>query len=105
GTSSMPRKTVTNDPSKRRKSRYKGITYRVRADDSRAYFVYAGGKQHPVEGGEKDAIVLQAELRRKPKGTIVSTNVRFRDMAEEWFASKHKLRSWTLACYRDALDR
>jgi integrase len=98
-------KNVPTDPHTRHKTRYRGITYRVRADGSRTYFVYASGKQLPVEGGEREALDLQAELRRRPKGTGVVSNVRFGDLSEEWFASKHKLKPWTLTCYRDALDR
>ena len=87
------------------KTRYPGITYRVKADGSRSYFVYHRAKQHLVEGGEKEALDLQAELRQKPKGMIVKSSVRFAVVAEAWFESKRKLRTSTKAVYRDALDR
>jgi site-specific recombinase XerC len=95
-----------NDPFKRRKTRHRGITYRVRADGSRQYFVYAQGKQHPVAGGEREAITRQAELRGKvARGEKVApANLRFREVAEQWFESKRRLRPWTRKLYRAALD-
>jgi integrase len=94
------------DPYKRHKTRHRGITYRVRANGSRRYFVYAQGKQHPIEGGEREAIARQAELRGKvARGErIAPANVRFREVAEQWFESKRKLRPWTRKLYRAALD-
>ena len=55
----------TADPYKRHKTRHRGITYRQRQDGSRTYYVYAQGNQHKVEGGEADAVALQADLDRK----------------------------------------
>ncbi len=94
------------DPFKRRKTRHRGITYRVRADGSHHYYVYAQGRQHPVLGGEQEAVAKQAELRGKTaRGErIPRANIRFRDMAEAWLASKHRLRPWTRKQYRAALD-
>ena len=92
-------------PYKRHKTRWPGITYRERADGSRSYFARHAGRQVLVEGGEKEALELQAKLRAAPKGTVVASNVRFETLAEEWIASKRHLRSWTLTCYRDALNR
>jgi integrase-like protein len=94
------------DPFKRHRTRHRGVTYRVRADGSRQYFVYAQGKQHPVEGGEREALVRQAELRGKvARGEkIAPVKVRFQEVAEQWFASKRRLRPWTRKLYRAALD-
>jgi integrase len=96
-----------NEPLYRRhRTRYRGITYRKRADGSRRYFVYAQGKQHPVEGGEREALSKQAELRgRIARGErLAPANARFGPVAEEWYASKRKLRTSTLERYRTALD-
>jgi integrase len=95
-----------NDSFKRHKTRHRGVTYRERADGSRQYFVYAQGKQHPVEGGEREAVARQAELRgRVARGEkLAPMNVRFGSLAEDWFASKRKLRPWTRSGYRAALD-
>src|SRR6266536_3230445 len=58
-------KTRSVSPFKRHKTRHRGITYRIRADGSRLYFVYAQGRQHSIEGGEREAVAKQAELRGK----------------------------------------
>jgi integrase len=94
------------NPFKRHKSRHRGVTYRVRAGGSRQYFVYARGKQHPVEGGEREAVAKQAELRGKvARGEkIAPANARFKDVAEQWFESKRRLRPWTRKNYRAVLD-
>jgi integrase len=99
----MPAKTV--DPFKRTKSRYPGVTYRLKADGSRTYSVRHGGKQHPVTGGEREALDLQADLRKRPKGIVAASVMRFKALAEQWFTSKHKLPTSTRTGYRDALDR
>jgi integrase len=94
-------------PFKRHKTRHRGITYRVKADGTRTYYVYAAGKHLAVEGGEKEAVAKQAELRGKVArgGVVAPRSVRFAELAEEWFASKDKLRPWTKSGYRSALDR
>ncbi len=94
------------DPYKRHRTRHRGITYRVRANGSRQYFAYAQGKQHAVDGGEREAIARQAELRGKvARGErIAPANVRFSEAAEQWFESKRRLRPWTRTQYRAALD-
>ena len=95
------------DRFKRRKTRHRGITYRLRADGSRVYSVYAKGGYIRVEGGEREALALQAELRGKvARGErITPPKVTFAEIAEQWFESKRKLRPWTRKGYRDALDR
>jgi integrase len=92
---------------KRHKTRNPGIIYRLRVDGSRTYYVYASGQQLKVEGGEKEAVVLQAELRqRSARGErIAPRNVKLAALAEEWFASKQGLRDSTLSDYRAALDK
>lgn len=91
---------------KRHKTRHRGITYRTRADGSKTYYVFAGGRQLAVSGGEKAAIAKQAELRgRVSRGErIAPATTRFSPVAEEWFASKRKLRASTRTRYRTALD-
>lgn len=91
----------------RRKTRHRGISYRLRADGSRSYSVYIRGTYRPVVGGEREALALQAELRGKvARGErIRPSTATFAAVAEEWFASKRKLRPWTRKSYRDSLDR
>jgi integrase len=91
----------------RHKTRHRGITYRVRADGSRTYSVYVKGRYVPVEGGEREALALQAGLRGKvARGErITPAKVTFAEVAEQWFESKRKLRPWTRKYYRDSLDR
>ena len=43
-----------NDPFKRNKTRYRGVTYRFRSDGSRTYSVYFQGSHVAVKGGEKE---------------------------------------------------
>jgi integrase len=92
----------------RRKTRHPGIEYRERADGSRAYTVYAVGKRHPVDGGEREALELQRQLRgRLYRGERVgSANVTFAAVAEEWYELKARtLRPRSLRNYRVALDK
>jgi integrase len=98
---------VAPDPYKRHATRNRGITYRVRADGSRSYSVYAKGKFVPAGTTEKEALAKQADLRgRQARGEriIVPTKITFAEVAEDWFRSKRKLRAWTKRGYRDALD-
>jgi integrase len=91
----------------RHKTRHRGISYRRRADGSRVYSVYIKGRYRQVEGGEREALAFQAELRGKvARGErLTVSKATFATVAEEWFASKRKLRPWTRKSYRDALDR
>jgi integrase len=98
-----PKKSA--DPYKRQATRYAGITYRVKADGSRTYYVRHGNSQVRVEGGEREARELQGKMRQHPYSFVAPSTVRFEDLAEQWFGSKRKLRTWTRTCYRDALDR
>jgi len=93
-------------PFKRHKTRHRGITYRERAGGNRTYYVLAAGRQIAVEGGEKEALTKQADLRgRVARGEKVApSSVRFSVVAEEWYASKRKLRERSRANYRAALD-
>lgn len=95
-----------SDPFKRRKTRHRGISFRLRADGSRAYSVYVNGSYARVEGGEREALALQAELRGKAaRGERVTpSTTSFADVAEQWFESKRHLRPWTRKNYRAALD-
>ena len=58
-------------------------------------------------GGEREALGLQAELRGKAaRGErIRPSKATFAEVAEDWFASKRKLRPWTRTSYRDSLER
>jgi len=50
---------MSND-TKRRKTRYRGISYRERKDGTRTYSIYWRGNYTPVEGGENEALPKQA---------------------------------------------
>jgi integrase len=91
---------------KRHKTRHRGISYRVRSDGSRLYSVYAKGQYVQVDGGEREALALQADLRGKvARGErITPAKVTFTEVAELWFESKRHLRPWTRKNYRAALD-
>ena len=94
------------DPFKRHKTRHPGISYRLRADGSRAYNVYAQGRQHPVAGGEAEALTLQADLRSKQARGIRNkvSKLKFETLAQEWLNSKSKLRARTRTDYQADLD-
>lgn len=92
------------DPYKRHKTRSRGITYRERKDGQRTYFVYDRGKQVAVEGGEKEALQLQASLRTRT-APLVPTRTKFKLVAEAWYEQKKpRLRRRTADYYRSALD-
>jgi integrase len=103
----MSTNKATPGPHKRIRTRHRGIAYRVKANGTRTYYVYAGGRFLAVDGGEKEALAKQAELRgRQARGERVAPKpVKFRQTAEEWFESKRHLRAWTKKSYRSALDR
>jgi integrase len=103
----MSTSKATAGPYKRIKTRHRGVTYRLKADGSRTYYVYAAGRFIAVDGGEKQALAKQAELRgRVARGERAAPKpVRFKQVAEEWFESKRHLRPWTRKSYRFALDR
>jgi integrase len=101
----MPVETVT-DPFKRHKTRYRGISYRERADGTRTYYVYHGGKQLQAQGrgGEKEAIEFQAALRSSVAPVVV-TRTKFKALAEVWYDQKvTRLRKRTADYYRSGLD-
>ncbi len=101
-------KQVSLDPQKRQRTRYRGITYRVRADGSKSYAVTHRGKYVPGGATEKEALAVQANLRaRQARGEKVVVNDRttFAELAEQWFTVKAgRLRKYTLAGYRSSLD-
>jgi integrase len=103
----MSESKATPGPHKRIKTRHRGITYRVKADGSRTYYVYVAGRFLAVDGGEKEALAKQAELRgRRARGERAAPRpVRFQQVAEDWFESKRRLRPWTRKNYRSSLDR
>jgi integrase len=104
----MSKPTVSADLYKRNRTRYAGISYRVRADGSRSYAVSFQRKFVPAGTTEKEALAKQAELRRhKARGEkiVVNGKTTFREIAEEWFDAKGpKLRDRTRSYYRSALD-
>lgn len=104
----MAKSKVSADPTRRHNTRYRGISYRQRADGTRTYAIYIRGRYIGIEGGEKDALARQAELRGKAargEAPVLPTKATFAQVAEQWFASKHRLRPYTRLNYRATLDR
>jgi hypothetical protein len=103
----VPKTQAPADPTTRRPTRYRGITYRDRRDGTRAYSVYFKGRYHRVDGGENEAVAKQADLRgRAARGEqpITVNRLTFAEVTEQWFQSKRHLRPWTRKSYRSALD-
>ena len=103
----MSTKNATRYPCRRLPTRYRGISYRPRADGTRQYTVFFRGKYIGIEGGEQEALAKQAELRGKAargERPVTASRATFADVAEQWFASKRHLRPWTRKNYRAALD-
>jgi integrase len=101
----MPTQT---DPTRRNPTRYRGISYRLRADGSRQYTVFFRGRYIGVEGGEQEALAKQADLRgqaARGEAPAMPSRVTFSDVAELWLESKHRLRPYTRRNYRATLDR
>jgi integrase len=90
------------------KTRHRGFTYRLLANGSKQFWGYIPGKGRVRLQAQAEREAL-AEWRdvcgRVAKGErIAPANVRFREIAEQWFDSKHRLRPWTRKLYRAALD-
>jgi integrase len=99
---------ASSDPFKRHKTRYRGITYRVKVDRGKTYTVFHAGRYWPVDGGEQEAIAKQAELRAQTtrgETPVVPNRASFAEIAEQWYESKHRLRPYTRRNYRATLDR
>lgn len=97
----------TTDPFKRFKTRHRGIVYRLRDGGERTYYVYAGGSYVAAGNTEKEALGMQADIRGKAargERVVTVTKAKFVDVAEQWFASKHRLRKRTRENYRSTLD-
>jgi Phage integrase, N-terminal SAM-like domain len=104
----MAKPTVTADLQKRRATRYRGISYREKADGSRTYAVYFQGKYAPAGTTEGEARNKQSELLgRKARGekVVVNDKTTFAELAEQWYEAKApRLRKRTADYYRSALD-
>lgn len=76
-----------HDPYKRHSTRYPGITYREKLDGSRTFYVTVGSRHLKVDGGEQEALLVQADLRsKKARGLRVTPlPTTFRQVAEKWF--------------------
>jgi integrase len=100
-------KANKKNPYKRYETRHTGITYRVRSDGGRTYFVTVGSRHLRVDGGEKEALLVQADLRsRQARGLRVTPDATtFAELAENWFENgKVRWRRSTQGGYRIALD-
>jgi integrase len=104
----MSKQQSTFDRHGYQKTRHRGLSYRFLADGSRRYYGYVPGRGRvPLSGsGEREALSAYGDLRgRAARGEkIAPANVRFRDLAEEWLESKHRLRPSTRRNYRESLD-
>jgi hypothetical protein len=97
------------DPFKGHKTRRPGVTYRVRKDGSRTYYVAARGKQFTVEGGgEAEAFAYQDELRQKVRRRqpLITERHTFEEAAEAAYDLNRSRWSPRVATnYRSNLDR
>jgi integrase len=98
----------SHDRSKYNPTGVPGLEYRWRADGSKTFygFVPSRGRMKLNSRKQREARAELNELLGKAaKGeTVAPVNKRFKDVAEEWLASKRKLRPWTRRSYRAALD-
>jgi integrase len=98
----------SHDRSKYNPTGVPGLEFRRRADGSRTFygFVPSRGRMKLNSRKQREARAELNELLGKAaKGeTVAPVNKRFKDVAEEWLASKRKLRPWTRRSYRAALD-
>jgi integrase len=100
-------KRSEKDVFKRYATRHRGISYRPRSDGGRTYYVTAGSRHLRVDGGEKEALLVQADLRsKKARGVRVTpAATTFAELAAEWFeARKSSWRPSTQNGYRTALS-
>jgi integrase len=91
----------------RHRTRHRGISFRRRNDGGRTYYVTVGSRHVPVEGGEKEALLVQAELRsNKGRGLRVTPpTTTFSELAKEWITrNEGRWALSTLNGYRIALD-
>jgi integrase len=101
------KRAAAKDPYKRWPSRYPGISYRARADGSRTYYVARGSRHLRVDGGEQEALLVQADLRsKKGRGLRVTPlPVTFAELAARWFErNAPRWRRSTKRGYRIALE-
>ncbi len=104
----MSNRKISADPTRRHKTRNRGISYRERRDGTRTYSIYWQGNYVAVEGGENEAVAKRAELLHKAangEAIVKTTKLTFEAVAEEWLASKQRLRPYTRKNYRATLDR
>jgi integrase len=98
----------SQDRSKYNQTGVTGLEFRWRADGSKTFygFVPSRGRMKLNSRKQREARAeLNELLGRAAKGeTVAPVNKRFKDVAEEWLASKRKLRPWTRGSYRAALD-
>jgi hypothetical protein len=73
---------------KRNKTREPGITYRLRSDGSRAYYVLVNGKQVAAGDSFEQAKARKSELgvaRAKGEKIVLPSKVMLFEIAEEWW--------------------
>jgi integrase len=84
------------------------ITYRVRADGSKAFYYAHKGKHVGPFKTLTEVKVAQAEVKSKHlrgEPVVLPSKKTFREVAEEWYAAKtRRLRPATASYYRQALD-
>jgi integrase len=81
----------------RHSTTHRGVVYRIKGNGSRTSCTYGGGGFIRVDGGEDEALERRAALR----GTQLNS---FSGVAEQWLASKHRLRRSSKERYRSSLD-
>jgi integrase len=92
---------------KRRKTRHRGISYRLRDGGLMTHAVYFQGTNITVERGEKQVLTKQAELRGKAargERVVTATEARFSEVAERWYEGNPPPRRRTRENYRTSLE-
>jgi len=105
---SMATQKRSGDPFRRHPTQHRGIVYRLRDGGERTYYAYANGGYVAAGSTRKEALAKQAELRGKAghgEPVVVASKATFRDVADAYIESKHRLRAGTRKTYRATLDR
>jgi len=94
---------------KRHKTREPGITYRLRADGSRVYYVLVNGKQVAAGDSFEQAKARKSELgvaKAKGERIILPSKITLSQVAEEWWEQAGPgLKDGTRRDYRSYLDK
>lgn len=85
------------------------VTYRLRRDGSRSYYVQHGGTHVPAGSTLEDAKAKKSELglaKARGEKVVLPSKLTFAEVSAEWLEVKEpRLRPWTLKGYRESLEK